>query len=75
MTTSERAVLSGELAEVRLEILEELRAIRAEQMAARSRLDRLDGAITFIKAATGFLGLGGLTLILAALINATGRAL
>ena len=37
-----------------------------------SRLDRWDGAITFIKAAAGILGVGGISLILAAIVSLSG---
>ena len=38
-----------------------------------TRLDRWDGAITFIKAAAGILGVGGISLILAALVSVGGK--
>jgi hypothetical protein len=58
MTGSER----NEIADLRAELLPRLDAIE-------SRLDRWDGAITFIKAASSFLGFGGLLLILTALLS------
>ena len=86
MTQTERAVLSGELADFRAEMLTELRAIRQDVQngqtttndkiaAVNARLDRQDGAFTFIKAAAGFLGVGGLGLILATIIEASGHGI
>jgi hypothetical protein len=86
MTTSERAVLSGELADFRNELLGELREMRKEMRSGQeqtndrinvvnTRLDRQDGAFTFIKAGLGFLGVGGVGIVIAAILQASGHSL
>lgn len=54
----------------RNEIRELSDAILPRLDAIESRLDRWDGAITFIKAAASFLGIGGVGLIIAAAMAA-----
>ena len=47
-----------------------IHAVESKVDAIETRLDRWDGAITLIKAAASFVGVGGAGLILAALVAA-----
>lgn len=51
-------------------IAKSIHAVEEKVDAIETRLDRWDGAITLIKAAASFVGVGGLGLILAALVAA-----
>lgn len=51
-------------------IAKSIHAVESKVDAIETRLDRWDGAITLIKAAASFVGVGGLGLILAALVAA-----
>ena len=54
---------------MRAEILSEIQLLDDKVDAIESRLDRWDGAITLVKAAAGVLGIGGIGLILTALVR------
>lgn len=66
MTSSERSELTTGIEA----ILGRIEALDDKVDAIERRLDRWDGAITFIKAAASFVGVGGMGLILAALVSA-----
>lgn len=67
MTGAERS----ELALLRQDIMGELVELADKVDAIETRLDRWDGAITLVKAAASFLGVGGVGLIIAALVAAS----
>lgn len=66
MTSGERSELTTGIEA----ILGRIEALDDKVDAIERRLDRWDGAITFIKAAASFVGVGGMGLILAALVSA-----
>lgn len=73
MTADERIELAQMHREFRAHrdmLIERLDTLDSKVDAVESRLDRWDGAVTFIKAAASFLGVGGLGLMLAALVEA-----
>lgn len=68
MTAGERS----EIAEFRAEMRSEMAALRSDVRSLNTRVDRWDGALTFIRAAATFVGLGGLAMFLAAISQARG---
>lgn len=66
MTGQERTELAAGIHD----IMAELGDLKSKVDAVERRLDRWDGAITFIKAAASFVGIGGVGLFLAALVSA-----
>lgn len=67
MTSGERS----EIAALRADIFRVLGDLDEKVDSIERRLDRWDGAITLVKTAASVLGIGGIGLILAALIGAT----
>lgn len=65
MTSVERA----DLLSLRTDLFHRLDELDAKVDVIESRLDRWDGAITLVKAAASFVGLGGLSLFLWALVS------
>jgi hypothetical protein len=65
MTPAERA----DLATLRTELFARLDVLDNKIDLVEARLDRWDGAVTLVKAAASVLGIGGIGLILAALVR------
>lgn len=63
---------AGERSEIAM-VGEQITALAIKVDHIERRLDRWDGAITFVKAAASFVGLGGLAVFLAALAQAANK--